>query len=255
MDTNPTLKGANNFRRVAAWFDAAGKKRNGITMSTQSGVMLEEITELLNEMTISSSSGVASVLVTEASRLLKEVADQLKTGEAFCYFYDRKEALDAMVDVEVTINGVAHLGGFEKERADTKVIDSLFDKFLPDGTPVIKPGGKIGKRPGWVAPDLSDCVGELTQPDEEDQPFHPYMSAARWVQEFRRQNPDVVIDDGIVNQLVMQAVLVGAEIERARHEVIDGILVPGGIAEAVSEINAATEAGSNSISSSSDNGA
>lgn len=242
-----TLHGQLNFYRVAQWLRMAGKQPNGLTMGVQSGVMLEEMTELFETMTLSSASGVASVLLTEATRLLKEVATQLKSGEAFLYFYDRKETLDAMCDIDVTVNGVAYLGGFLKAEADERVINSLFDKFMPDGTPVILPGGKVGKRPGWVAPDLSDLVGELGPVPEDQQPWHPYMEAQAWAKQFHAQNPSADVEDAALIPLITQAMQVGAEQERERTKKPISVGDLDGVQQLVKSVNASAEESSNSI--------
>jgi hypothetical protein len=52
---------------------------------------------------------------------------------------------------------VAYLADFDKEGADEAVLASNEAKLV-DGKPVILEGGKIGKPPHWVAPDLAGFV-------------------------------------------------------------------------------------------------
>jgi hypothetical protein len=84
---------------------------------------------------------------------------KLKRGEVIAYIphHLRVDALDALCDIEVTGNGIAHMSGFDKDMADLRVLDSN-DAKLVDGKPVLLDGGKITKPPGWKAPDLTDCV-------------------------------------------------------------------------------------------------
>jgi hypothetical protein len=86
-------------------------------------------------------------------------AGKLKRREQFVYIpvHLRTDALDALCDTEVTGNGVAFLAGMDKPGADAAVLDSNDDK-LENGKPVILPGGKIGKRQGWKAPNLLTFV-------------------------------------------------------------------------------------------------
>ena len=84
--------------------------------------------------------------------LLKSGKSQVKITEEDCV-----GALDALCDIEVTINGVAHLAGFDKDSADQAVLASN-DSKLENGIPVLLPGGKIGKGRDYKAPDLSTFV-------------------------------------------------------------------------------------------------
>lgn len=156
-------KQASNYERTRAWLAACGKTPGKEALSVQVGCHLEEFSEFLRCLVISSPTGVSANLLVEAQAVLDSVGTLLKNGVAQVDIYDREGALDALCDCEVTGNGVAYLAGFDKEEADRRVLDSNDDKFEEDGKPVILPGGKIGKRQGWAAPDLGDLVGEATQ--------------------------------------------------------------------------------------------
>jgi hypothetical protein len=62
-----------------------------------------------------------------------------------------------LCDVEVTLNGVAYLAGFDKDGADQEVLASNESK-LENGKAVILEGGKIGKGKSYKAPDLRGFV-------------------------------------------------------------------------------------------------
>lgn len=146
-----------NFQRTKAWLEACGKEPTPENMSVQAGCMIEEFCELLSCLR-SDSEGYGKLLErTKAD--LEWFAVKLKKREQFVYIpiHLRVDALDALCDIEVTGNGVAHLAGFDKDAADQAVIDSN-DAKLVDGKPVILDGGKIGKPDGWKAPDLRGFV-------------------------------------------------------------------------------------------------
>lgn len=147
-----------NYLATAAWLKACGKEPSPEGLSTQIGCHFEEMAEFMDSVSIESNTGLAATTLNEISAVLKAVATTLKLGNAKALIYDREGALDALCDTEVTGNGVAYMAGFKKTLADADVIASLWAKLNEDGTPVILPGGKIGKRPGWCAPDLTGYV-------------------------------------------------------------------------------------------------
>lgn len=154
-----TTEAKTNFARTADWLAACGKQPgNAEQLSTQIGVHLEELSEFLSTVYVESNTGVTSMVLQEVGAILSAVGTNLKKGHAKATIFDREAALDALCDSEVTGNGVAFLAGFNKEEADRRVLDANDDKLNPDGTPVILDGGKIGKRDGWAAADLSDLV-------------------------------------------------------------------------------------------------
>ncbi len=146
-----------NFLRVAQWLVTAGKEvHNPVHLTVQVGCMLEEVAEFLEQM-----NATCGTDVEEAYLYLSSVARQFKGGTSELAFHDPVKALDALCDIDVTINGVAFLAGWNTLMADLAVLNANDDKFV-DGQPVFLPGGKIGKREGWEAPDLSPFVGGAT---------------------------------------------------------------------------------------------
>ena len=146
-----------NYERTANWLKACGKKPSPENLSLQTGCHIEEFCEFLKTLR-TDSEGYAKLI--ERTRLdLEWFAIKLKKREQFVYIptHLRTDALDALCDTEVTGNGVAYMAGFDKEPADEAVLASNEDKLV-DGVPVILEGGKIGKRPGWTAPDLRAFV-------------------------------------------------------------------------------------------------
>ena len=147
----------SNFERTASWLKACGKEPSVENMSLQVGCMVEEFCELLSCLR-TDSEGYAKLL--DRTRLdLEWFASKLKRRDQAIYIphHLRIDALDALCDIEVTVNGVAYLAAMDKPGADHAVLDSN-DAKLVDGKPVILEGGKIGKPQGWTAPDLRELV-------------------------------------------------------------------------------------------------
>ena len=145
-----------NYDRVSNWLKVAGKEPSVQTMSVQTGVMIEEFVEFLE--TISFGHGpVEQANLNLAVDCLKIVAHGLKKDGKLLDVKNRVNCLDALCDIDVTLNGVAFLAGFDKNGADDEVLNSNDSKFV-DGKAVIQPGGKIGKGPNYVAPNLEPYV-------------------------------------------------------------------------------------------------
>jgi len=149
-----------NFQRTAEWLTACGRpsEPSSVTKtSVQIGCQIEEIVEFFSCLRLE-KEGYAKML-DRVQEDLTWLGMKLKRGEVIAYIphHLRVDALDALCDIEVTGNGIAHMSGFDKDMADLRVLDSN-DAKLVDGKPVLLEGGKITKPPGWKAPDLADCV-------------------------------------------------------------------------------------------------
>ena len=143
-----------NFQRTQSWLQACGKEPSLKDLSVQIGCHIEEFIEFL--ATLDMESSISDELMMASMRSLRILSIDLKKGYSLARIRPdhRAHALDALCDLEVTGNGCAFLAGFDKDGADRAVLDSN-DAKLVDGKPLILEGGKIGKPPGWVAPDLS----------------------------------------------------------------------------------------------------
>ncbi len=148
----------SNFRETADWLATCGKQPgNESHLATQVGCHLEELCEFLDELIITGSSSDNDSL-TLASTRIKGLAHRLKKGSTGIRFRNRGNALDALCDAEVTGNGVAFIAQMNKEEGDRRVLFSNNLKLNADGTPVILPGGKIGKSDRYVKPHMDDLV-------------------------------------------------------------------------------------------------
>ena len=147
----------SNFQRTAAWLHACGKGKTVDNLSVQIGCDIEEYCEFLRTLQVEKEG--YQKLINRTCDDLEWFASKLKRKDLIARIpADRREdALDALCDREVTGNGVAYLADFDKEEADEAVLASN-DAKLVDGKPVILEGGKIGKPPGWTAPNLKHFV-------------------------------------------------------------------------------------------------
>lgn len=148
-----------NYERTAAWLAACGKQPGDArTVAVQLACVLEEVKELCEAVTPLGDK----VLYQEFDHLadtLAGVIEQLNKPNVRLWpsHPDRVEILDAICDIEVTINGLAYLLGMKKAEADERVLASN-DAKLVDGKPIILATGKIGKPRGWMPPSLEDLV-------------------------------------------------------------------------------------------------
>lgn len=153
-----------NFQRTKAWLKACGKEPTPENMSVQAGCMAEEFREVLDALSFHKpgaspdSSGWREV-VERIVADIEALGKALKKGELLAYVepHNRVNLLDGLCDVEVTLNGVAYLAGFDKDGADQEVLASNESK-LEDGKAVILEGGKIGKGKDYKAPNLRGFV-------------------------------------------------------------------------------------------------
>jgi len=147
-----------NFQRTAAWLAACGKSRTVKNLSVQIGCHIEETIEFFENIELDPNGMDHSKMIV-AIQLLSEVGANIKSGREVAVIPRklREKVLDALCDMEVTGNGVAYLMDADKEGADQAVLASNEAKLV-DGKPVILEGGKIGKPPGWKAPDLAPFV-------------------------------------------------------------------------------------------------
>jgi hypothetical protein len=145
-----------NYDRVSNWLKVAGKEPSGETFSVQSGVMIEEMAEFFESVRFVDHLD-GNIALQIAAEIFHKIGNELKKNGRQLGTMDRVACLDALCDIDVTLNGVAFLAGFDKNGADDAVLDSNDSKF-EDGKAVILPGGKIGKGKNYVEPDLTPFV-------------------------------------------------------------------------------------------------
>ena len=145
-----------NFDRVSTWLQAYGKEPSKENVSLQVGCMIEEFVEFLHTVKFDDNPEQQTA-ITMAAGLLDDVGNSLKKQGALLTINNKIECLDALCDIDVTLNGVSYFAGFDKNGADDEVMRSNESKF-DNGKPVIMPGGKIGKGKDFRPPQLSKFI-------------------------------------------------------------------------------------------------
>lgn len=145
-----------NFDRVSAWLQVYGKQPSKETFSLQVGCMIEEFIEFLETVEFDDCK-FRQIDMETAAALLVHVGNVLKKENALLTIKDRTACLDALCDIDVTMNGCSYFAGFDKNGADNEVMTSNESKF-ENGRPVIMPGGKIGKSSTYIPPQLEKFI-------------------------------------------------------------------------------------------------
>lgn len=133
------------------WFEKARPECSEQDRQSQLGVHLEEVVEMLDQLT----GNKASIpLLMGARRELHNLAELIKSGKAEIQILDHKEYLDAICDQIVTGTGIAHTQGYDIVGAMTAVNASNFSKFDEAGNPIRNEHGKIMKGPNYYKVEL-----------------------------------------------------------------------------------------------------
>lgn len=154
-----TAQPLQQIRQIKQWFEAAVPSPENINITTQLGVHLEEVAEMLeplrdaaaNQETTDQMSFFIEV-INHAQKRFKSHHDSFKFD---LRFVDRKALLDALCDQIVTAVGVAHMFELDIEGALQEVANSNDSKFDDAGQPIFNESRKIMKGPKYFAPDLS----------------------------------------------------------------------------------------------------
>lgn len=134
------------------WFEKARPECSEQDRQSQLGVHLEEVTEMLDQMT---GNAAAVEAIMSARRTMNNLAVLVKEGKANIRILDQKEFLDSICDQIVTGVGVAHTRGYDIVGAMTAVNVSNFSKFDEAGNPIRNEHGKIMKGPNYHKVELS----------------------------------------------------------------------------------------------------
>lgn len=134
------------------WFEKARPNPTRKDFSTQLGVHLEEVGEMLAALKGNDHSMVVSLEL--AIEHLHVVAEKLKADETSVDVQDPLEMLDGLCDQIVTGTGVAFTLGYDLLGAMDEVNRSNFSKFGADGLPIYNENRKIIKGPNYFKADL-----------------------------------------------------------------------------------------------------
>lgn len=150
-----------SFRPISAiisWFNKAKPNPNEKDRSTQLGVHIEEVAEMLELLygTDQHSSTTLSQALfwnTQLANLLKN-----KPGSIELSSTNRELFADALCDQIVTATGVGVLYQIDMQGALSDVAESNASKFDDDGLPILNKQGKIMKGPNYRPPALRQFI-------------------------------------------------------------------------------------------------
>lgn len=134
--------------QISKWFQTATPNPTDKDICVQIGAMLEEMSELCRAF------GIRNVQLEELSQKFYQATQIAQVAQQPL---DKVELLDAMCDVQVTMQGVAHYMGMDYHGALAEVNRSNWSKFV-DGKPVRNEHGKITKGTNYTPPDLEPYV-------------------------------------------------------------------------------------------------
>lgn len=147
MPTSDTLQDTAN------WFEAAVPTPNSKNISTQLGVHIEEVNEMLTAFNITNDE-VGAVLLMHARMSMMHLANFLKAESPAIFLEDNIEFLDSLCDQIVTATGVAHMHNMDIVGAMNEVNASNFSKFV-NGIPQFDANFKITKGPDYFKANLA----------------------------------------------------------------------------------------------------
>ena len=137
------------------WFKRAVPQPTERNKSVQFGVMLEEMAEVLTEVT--ADDPATALKFSNAFQALNDLAKHLKGGAPYIV-KNRELFLDGLGDVIVTAVGTGYMHGMNVPLALERINTSNFSKFKDDGFPIFDENGKIAKNKAtYKEPDLNGC--------------------------------------------------------------------------------------------------
>lgn len=137
----------SDIASVELWFKRAVPNPTAKNEDVQMGCHLEEVVEMLENISLFSADGSGAEQLQAARESLFQIAEGLKRGTLRHVVTDRKELLDAICDQMVTGTGVAHMHGMNAAEGLTRVNASNWSKFDEHGQPIFDANGKIAKNP------------------------------------------------------------------------------------------------------------
>lgn len=142
--------------RTQGWFAVARPNPSKKDFSTQLGVHMEEVAEMLKAL--KGNSHGAEVLLELAIDHIENLADKLKEDENLVEVDDPVEMLDGLIDQQVTSTGVGYCLGYDMPAALREVNASNYSKFDDEGKPIYNENKKIMKGPNYFKADLAQYL-------------------------------------------------------------------------------------------------
>lgn len=134
------------------FFEKAVPAPTAQNRSTQLGVHLEEVVEMLDEL---EGQSIRSIdLIDRARFCLHGLAEYLKANPGEIKIKDRVKFIDAICDQMVTGIGTAYMNDMDVAGAFDEVNRSNLSKFGENGEPIFNENGKIMKGPIYSPAEL-----------------------------------------------------------------------------------------------------
>lgn len=150
------------IRQIKQWFETAVPSPENINITTQIGVHLEEVAEMLEPLRDAAANQETTDQMNLFIEVLNHAQKRFKSNSAgFRFdlrFVDRKALLDSLCDQIVTAVGIAHMFELNIEGALQEVANSNDSKFDLDGHPIFNESRKIMKGRKYFAPDLTKFI-------------------------------------------------------------------------------------------------
>ena len=158
-DTHATVQ---KIRQIKQWFETAVPSPENINITTQIGVHLEEVAEMLEPLRDAAENQETTDQMNFFIEVLNHAQKRFKSNsDSFRFdlrFVDRKALLDGLCDQIVTAVGIAHMFELNIEGALQEVADSNDSKFDEGGHPIFNVSRKVMKGPKYFAPDLTKFI-------------------------------------------------------------------------------------------------
>lgn len=146
----------NTLQVTKEWFEKAIPNPTSKNFSTQLGCHLEEVVEMLDEISFEDSHQINTLESTKDH--LTILSNILKSTDDVRVYQDRRIAfLDAMTDQIVTSIGTSHMLDMQPVLALDEVNRSNYSKFV-DNEPIFNENKKILKGPDYTEPVLDDYI-------------------------------------------------------------------------------------------------
>lgn len=145
----------NTLANTQTWFKLAKPKPTNRDFHTQLGCHLEEVGEMLEEL--SSTDTETTQLLVTATAAVNALGEHLKGKNNLIDIRDFVKFLDAICDQIVTGTGTGYMCDMDVASAMVEVNRSNYSKFVK-GLPVFNEVGKIMKGPDYTPADLRPFV-------------------------------------------------------------------------------------------------
>lgn len=141
------------IQSIIRWFEIAKPEPTAKDQVGQMAFHADEFAEMMDAI------GRTDMRIKAQDMRIKLLSVASNGAKDFVDCIDDVALLDALCDQVVTAIGVGVLLGYDMEKALAEVNRSNYTKFNADGTPYIRPDGKIGKNPEtYQEPELEPFI-------------------------------------------------------------------------------------------------